>query len=102
MKVADVKLGWRPSVSSDVVKQVASVSIDGAEPTTFEVGPEVDSVMIEVKAVSTVVFSVVSTDTEGNSAVSEQYTFTVGDLEAPQPATELFHEIIGVRDVSVS
>lgn len=101
MKVADVKLSWKPSVSPDVVKQVASVSIDSAEPTTFEVGPEVDSVMIEVKAISTVVFFVTSTDAEGNSAVSEQYTFTIGDLEAPQPATTLFHEIVGVREVGV-
>lgn len=98
-KVADVKLGWTPSVSADVVKQVAKVSIDGAEPTVFEVGPEVNSVAIEVKAVSSVLFFVESTDGENNTVVSESYTFTIGDLEAPQPATNLFHEVVAVRDV---
>lgn len=98
--VADVKLGWTPSVSTDVVKQVAKVSIDGADPTVFEVGPEVNSVQIEVKAVSSVVFTVETTDSENITVVSESYTFTIGDLVAPQPATNLFHEVIAVREVS--
>lgn len=100
MKVADVKLSWSPSVSPGVVKQVAKVSIDGAEPTVFEVGPEVESVVVEVKASSSVLFFVETTDDENLTSVSEQYTFTVKDLEAPQPATNLFHEIVGVRDVT--
>ena len=99
MKVADVKLSWSPSVSSDVVKQVVRVAIDGQTPTTFEVGPSVDSVVIEVKASSSAVFSVESTDADGESVVSELYTFALSDLVAPQPATNLFHEIVAVRDV---
>ena len=98
MKVADVKLSWSPSISSDVVKQVVSVAIDGQAPTTFEVGPAVDSVVIQVNALSSAVFSVESTDADGESVVSELYTFSVSDLVAPQPATDLFHEIIAVRD----
>jgi hypothetical protein len=98
MKVADVKLSWSPSVSGDVVKQVVRVAIDGQTPTTFEVGPSVDSVVIEVKASSSAVFSVESTDADGESVVSELYTFALSDLVAPQPATNLFHEIVAVRD----
>lgn len=102
MKVADVRLSWSPSVSLDVVKQVASVTIDGNEPTKFEVGPAVGEVVIEVKASSSVVFSVESTDSEGESSVSELYTFSLGDLVAPQPATSLFHEVLAIRDVVVA
>lgn len=99
MKVADVKIGWIASVSTDVVKSILSVSIDGAEPTTSELTPEVVSAVIEVKAQSSVVFSVTTVDAEGLQSVSETYTFTLGDLEAPQPVTGLFHEVVAVRDV---
>jgi hypothetical protein len=99
MKVADVKLIWTPSVSDDVVKQVVSVSIDGAEPTLIEVGPEVQSVMTEVLASQSVVFSVSTTDAEGFTTVSELYSFAVGNLEAPQPATFLAHEVVAIREV---
>ena len=99
MKIADVKLTWKPSVSSDVTKQVVSVSIDGAEPTKMEVGVEVQSVVIEVNALESVVFSVESFDSEDFSTVSEQYTFSLGNLESPQPATFLDHEVVAIRDV---
>lgn len=99
MKVADVKIGWVASVSTDVVKNILSVSIDGAEPTTSELTPEVVSAVIEVKAQSSVVFKVATVDAEGLQTESETYTFTLGDLEAPQPVTGLFHEVVAVRDV---
>ena len=101
MRVADVRLSWSPSVSADVVSQVAKVVVDGNEPTTFELGPSVGEVVIEVNASSSVVFSVESTDSEGETSVSELYTFHLGDLVAPQPATDLFHEILAIRDVVV-
>lgn len=97
-KIASVKLSWKPSVSVDAVKQVASVTIDGGEPTTFEVSPPLGEVLIDVKASSSVVFSVETTDSEGMTSISEMYSFVLGDLEAPQPATDLFHEVISVRD----
>lgn len=99
MKVADVKLSWSPSVSAGIIRQVAKVAIDGAEPTALEVGPEVESVVIEVKASSSVVFWVETTDDENFTVISEQYTFQVKDLDSPLPATNLFHEIIAVRDL---
>lgn len=99
MKVADVKLGWTPSVSAGVVKQVVKVSIDGAEPTVIDpVSPEVGEIMVEVKASSSVVFSVLTTDSDG-TVESEKYTFLISDLELPQPATNLFHEVVAVREV---
>jgi hypothetical protein len=101
MKVADVKLSWVASVSTDVVKNILSVAIDGNEPTLSELSPEVTSAVIEVNAQSSVVFSVTTVDSEGLQSVSSVYTFTLGDLEAPQPVTNLFHEIVAVRDADV-
>ena len=97
-KVADVKIGWVASVSTDVVKNILSVAIDGNEPTVSELSPEVVSAIIEVNAQSSVIFSVTTVDAEGLQSVSETYTFTLGDLEAPQPVTGLFHEIVAIRD----
>lgn len=98
-KVADIRLGWTRSPSTDVTKQVVLVTIDGAE-TTAEVGPDIQEWMITVNASKSVQFKVDSYDSEGNHTVSEVYSFVLGDLEAPQPATGLFHEVVAVRDES--
>lgn len=98
-KIATVKLGWTKSVSADVAKVTITVTKDGTT-TTTEVGPEVESIQIDVEASKSVQFQVVVTDTEGLTATSDLYTFTLGDLEAPQPATNLFHEVVSVRDVA--
>lgn len=97
-KVADVKLSWTKSPSADVAKVTVVVTKDGTE-TTTEVGPEVESIQIVVEASKSVTFKVIVTDSEGLAATSDIYTFSLGDLEAPLPATNLFHEVIGVRDV---
>lgn len=96
-KVADVKLGWRKSVSADVAKVKIVVTNDGTE-TTTEGGPEVEEIQIVVKASTSVQFKVVTIDTEGYEATSELYSFTLGDLVPPQPATDLFHQVLSVRD----
>ncbi len=97
-KVADVKLTWRKSPSSDITGIKVVVTNNGVE-TTTEGGPEVQELMVIVNASGSLSFKVVSLDSEGNEAVSETYTFSLGDLEAPLPATDLFHEIVAVRDV---
>lgn len=97
-KIADVKLGWAKSPSIDVSKVIVEVTKNGTV-TTTEVGPEVESIQIEVEASSSVQFKVTVEDSEGLTATSDIYSFTLGDLEAPQPATGLFHEVVGVRDV---
>ncbi len=74
------------------------VTKDGTE-TTTEVGPEVESIQIVVEASKSVTFKVIVTDSEDLSVTSDLYTFSLGDLESPLPATNLFHEVIGVRDV---
>ncbi len=71
---------------------------DGTE-TTTEVGPEVESIQIVVEASKSVTFKVITTDDENLTSTSDIYTFSLGDLETPLPATNLFHEVIGVRDV---
>lgn len=97
-KVADVKLTWIKSPSTDVAKVQVIVTKDGTE-TTTEVGPEVESIQIVVEASKSVTFKVVVTDSENLTATSDLYSFSLGDLEAPLPATGLFHEVLGIRDV---
>lgn len=98
MHVADVKLYWTKSVSTDVAKVDVYTTINGTE-THTEVGPEVQEILVEVAAMGVVSFRVVVTDTEGKTTTSETYTFTLGDLVPPQPATGLGHEVTGVREV---
>lgn len=97
-KVADVKLSWTKSPSLDLQKVEVVVNNGGTE-TTTELGPEVQEFMIVVQASGGVQFKIVTYDTEGLKATSETYSFTLGDLEVPLPATNLFHEVVAVRDV---
>lgn len=97
-KVADVKLSWKKSASADVDKVSIVVTIDGTT-TTTELGPEVEEFMIVVNANGVVNFNVVTFDSEGLQSTSSTYAFSLGDLEAPLPATDLFHEVVGIRDV---
>lgn len=96
-KIADVKLSWTKSPSADVVKVQVVTTVNGTE-TTAEVGPEVESFQIAVAASGSVQFKVVVTDSEGLTSTSAIYSFSLGDLEAPQPATNLSHTVVGVRD----
>lgn len=98
MKVADVKLFWTKSPSQDIAKVTVKTTINGTE-TVAEVGPEVQEIQVEVAALGSVQFQIDVTDTEGKVASSEIYSFTLGDLENPLPATNLGHEVLGVRDV---
>ncbi len=99
MKIADIKLGWTKSASADVSRVEVVVTKDGTS-TTTEVGPEVESFQIEVEAMGAASFTVITYDSEGLQATSDLYSFTLGDLTAPQPATSLFHTVLGVRDVA--
>ena len=99
MKVADVKLSWTKSPSADISK-VQIVITNGGATTTTELGPEVEQFMIVVQASGSVQFKIVTFDAEGLFATSETYAFTLGDLEAPLPATALFHEVVGVRETA--
>ena len=99
-KVADVKLGWSPSVSADVVSQIVHFTV-GGNPREVTLTREVSELLIEVDASTGVQFYVVSIDSEGQESSSEVYTFVLGDLQPPVPATGLFHEVVAVRDVVV-
>jgi hypothetical protein len=68
--------------------------------TKTEHGRDVQEVVVAVSASASVQFKVVVFDTEGLTATSETYSFALGDLEAPLPATNLFHEVLAVRDVA--
>lgn len=98
MRVADVRLFWRRSVSSGIQKQVLRLTVDGVSDTGMELGPEVEEVMVTVSANSFGQFAVDTYDDEGKVAVSVTYDFRLGDLVDPLPATDLGHEIVQVRD----
>ena len=97
-KVADVKLSWKKSVSADVAKVAVVVTLDG-QTTTTEYGPEVEEVVVTLAAGKSGSFHVVAIDSEGLRSMSLTHDWTLGDLEAPQPATALAHEVVAVRDV---
>ncbi len=99
-KVADVKLRWTRSPSLDVAKQVLKTVIAGAE-TVVELTPETQEFQVVISSDTEFQFSVESYDAAGNHTASETYSNRIGDLEAPLPATNLFHEVVGVRDLVV-
>lgn len=98
MKYALVTLGWNPNLSPGIVSRKAFYSVDGGAPTTIE-ATGVEQVSTQIKASSSVVFWTVITDDEGNEVVSEHHAFSVGDGEAPQADTGLFHSIDGWVEV---
>ncbi len=95
MKVADIKLSWQSSVTPINSRKI--IITKNGETETIDVPLEITAYMLVVPALGVVSFQTIVTDEDGSSA-SELYTFSVGDLELPQPDTNLFHEIIGVRD----
>lgn len=96
-KLATVRLGWTRSPSADAEKVEITVNINGAE-TKAELPIEVEEYLIEVAALGAVQFSVKTFDSEGNESTSEVHDFVLGDLEAPAPASNLFHEVVAIRD----
>ncbi len=99
MKVADVRIGWKKSPSPDIAKVKVMLKVDGTE-TFAECGPEVEEHIITVKAMSAVQWKVVVKDIDGLTKESQSHDFVLGDLEEPLPATDLFHEILAVREVA--
>jgi hypothetical protein len=100
MKVADIKLTWKRSVSTDVKRVEMKLVIDGVE-TVAALAPDVQEHLIAVSANTSFAFQLMTFDTEGLVSSSLIYSAQVGDLTAPEPATELSHEVIGVRDLPV-
>ena len=97
-KVADVKLSWKRSVSTDLQSRQITVTVNGTE-TKYTVGPEVESYQITVNAGSNISFFTTVFDIEGKQVSSETASFQFGDLEDPQPDTLLGIEVVGVREV---
>lgn len=98
-KKARVRFSWLRSVSPDVAEQQVTVRVDGVVTLESVLEADTQEIITDVAASSSVEFSVLTVDHDGNETPSETYTFVVGDLEAPQPATGLAHEILGVVDV---
>lgn len=97
-KVADVKIFWTPSPSTDIEKVLVKTTINGAE-TISQFGAEVTEMMIVVSAMGSVTISIDVIDKDGLQASSEIHSFVLGDLEGPQPVTDIGHTVVAVRDV---
>lgn len=98
MKVADIKLEWDKSVSTDLKQVEVSVTVDGVTvKSTFP--PEVQEFAIEVAANKSWSFNIKTIDKDGLEAMSVTFSDVTGDLELPQPATNLRATIMGIRDV---
>jgi len=98
MRVADVTLGWTKSSSDDAVKQTVFVINDGVT-TVSDFSPDVEEMQITVEASKSVQFRVVATNGAGLNEQGGVYSFTLNDLNRPQPATGLGHKVTGTRDV---
>ena len=99
MKVADIKLSWKRSPSSDIKSVKVVFSANGSETTVDTESPDVQELAVTVSANSNCSFKIVTTDNEGLVATSEVYSFNLGDLEAPLPATNLSHVVVAIRDI---
>jgi hypothetical protein len=97
-KVADIKLKWKRSASADAKRAVLTVNNDG-DTSTVDIPIEQEEFLLVVKANKSFGFSIETFDDEGLSSNSLSYSSTLGDLTAPQPATELGHEVVAIRDV---
>ena len=96
MSTALVKFTWVKSASSDVVKQHLTVNVVGADapvvsvdldPAIEEFGP------VELQEKSQVVVTLVANDGVYDSSPCT-LTFTLGDLMAPEPPTNLEYSIV--------
>lgn len=90
MKNAKVTLSWVKSVSSDVVSQSVVVNANGVEVFAANLPADVESVEVGVFAENTVLTATHTVaDGAGKTGVAEAPSFTVPDLENPQPVTGL-------------
>lgn len=100
-KVADIRLGWKKSASADVVRVKIVTRIDGMESNVETENPDVQEIRVTARPGSALQFQVFVTDSEGNTTPSTIYDHVFGDFEAPQPATDLFHEVLAIREEDV-
>lgn len=99
MMVADVKVSWVLSVSTDVVSQVVALkTVDGGVVSEVTLDPSVDHVVFQGLTQKTE-YVVVHTVTDGTQDASASLQFNLGDLEAPQAVTGLGVEVVRVYGV---
>lgn len=100
MKVAEVRLFWQQSVSTDVIAQFVNVTVANGEDVTvseYELPPTVGELLVTVPALSGVNVAITVADATFTSPVVS-YDFQVGDLVAPQPVGFISHEIVRIYD----
>lgn len=97
-KVADCKFAWKKSPSTDVSRVEVILTANGVEQTTTLTSPDVEEFLVTIQASSSGTFVVKTYDTEGGIAVSQTLSWSLGDLEAPFPATDLTFTVLAVRD----
>ncbi len=99
MKVATVRFTWTKSPSTDIVKREFILDINGAGQQVTEIGTSVEEFVVDINAPSGGSFTTRLTDEEGNVTMSVTQSFTIPDLEAPLPDTNLAYTIVAVHDV---
>jgi hypothetical protein len=99
MMVADVKVSWVPSVSTDVVSQLVEVkTLAGEVVFSATLVPEVVEAVVENLSEKTD-YLVVVTVTDGTSSAVASLQFNLGDLTPVQPVSGVAVEIVAVRNV---
>lgn len=100
VRIATLKLHWKPSPSEDIQGLRVLVTVNGIE-TTFERDAQASDVTVEARAKADIQFRVIVHDKEGNEVSSVTFTDKVPDLEMPLPATGLGMTIVSVRTEEV-
>lgn len=96
-KRVNVTFKWTPSPSTDLVKRILTIQIND-DVQTIELPPTAVETIAKVPAGANVSFHTQVIDNEGLEGTSVNTTFTVGDLVAPLPDTDLTFEFGTVED----
>jgi hypothetical protein len=99
MKVADVRVSWQSSVSTDVVSQLVELKgLTGEVLKEVTLAAEATEVVLEGLQEKTD-YLVVVTVTDGTTSAASSLQFNLGDLTPVQPVTGLKVDVVAVRDV---
>jgi len=98
VKQATIRFYWSRSASGDVTAQRLEVTKDGVK-SVFDLPAELEEFVTEVNAKASVLFRVTAIDGDGNEGPSDTFDFTLSDLTAPLPLTNLGFEVLAINDL---
>lgn len=86
MNIATVLLTWNRSTSSDVVRQILTITANDGSPSSFALDPYIESYEMRFPEKTHIKFELVADDGTYESEVVST-SFEVPDLTPPEPPT---------------